>query len=167
MGHQTFHLIPSHINIIIMNTDIIYFNSKSIEPYNVFSNFYLSKIIVDSQEYLSVEHYYQSMKFTDEKIRNDIINTNNPAKVKKKALSHKCNIKNDWDDIKIDVMEKGVCAKITQNKKIGRILKNTKDKQLFELSTKDMFWGVVIDENGSRKGTNNLGNILMKLRYEL
>src|SRR5579863_3132629 len=65
---------------------ILFYSPK--EKYYEFSNFYLSKMIIDRIEYPSVEHYFQAMKFYDPENKDSmwfmhqILSQNTAGKVK-------------------------------------------------------------------------------------
>lgn len=67
----------------------------------------------------------------------------------------------DWDEIKVEVMEEGLMAKFTQNPRLRELLLSTGDRELIEDSPRDNFWG------NARNGQNMLGKLLMKIRTEL
>ena len=71
----------------------------------------------------------------------------------------------DWEDVKLSIMEEVVRAKFTQNEDLKALLLATGDSVLEEGNTwHDIFWGV---DARTRKGENHLGRILMQVREEL
>lgn len=85
----------------------------------------------------------------------------NPSKAK--ALGRKVTLREDWDEVKTDVMEGIVRNKFTQNPDLGRKLVETGDAYLEEGNWwGDKIWGVC-----DGVGENRLGKILMKVREEL
>jgi predicted NAD-dependent protein-ADP-ribosyltransferase YbiA (DUF1768 family) len=86
-----------------------------------------------------------------------------------KQKENKNKIRDDWEFIKLDVMEYCLRVKLIYYwVKFGDLLKSTENKKIFEVSAgkRDTFWGVIQEETGFR-GENHLGNLLMKLRNEL
>lgn len=94
-----------------------------------------------------------------------------------RSTDHK--IKANWDDVKLDIMEKGKTslfvtlishsqayrAFMNHNFKVGKLLVLTNDRELrYGLVTMktDEFWGYA-----SGKGENHIGQILSKIREEL
>lgn len=71
--------------------------------------------------------------------------------------------RNDWDQVKIEVMRKGLEAKFTQSQHLKSLLLSTNNTELMENSPYDNFWG--IGSNGT--GSNILGKLLMELRSKL
>ena len=130
------------------------------EPYGFFCNFYMSTIIVDGKMYRSVEHYYQSRKPTDRRVRQRIIDSRDGLRAFR--IGHtlgKEEIRPDWDSIKVKVMKKALKAKFSQNPHLREMLLETGNATLHENSPWDMYWGI--------KGKDMLGKLLMELRSEL
>lgn len=70
--------------------------------------------------------------------------------------------RDDWDDIKIDVMRRIIRAKADQHEYVRRKLLATGERLLIEGSWRDNFWGV--GPNGD--GQNMLGKLWMELRAD-
>ncbi len=113
-------------------------------------------IIINNEEIKSSEHYYHSRKTTDPILRKQILDMDNPYEVKKFCKTIK--IRDDWDDIKISVMEEASDIKYTityfRLKLIACLEPIIEENKHY-----DIFWGTC---NG--KGENNHGKILTKLR---
>ena len=71
-------------------------------------------------------------------------------------------IRPDWNDVRIHIMETALKQKFIQNKQLLELLINTGSKIIVENSPRDNFWGIGKDG----KGQNNLGKLLMKLRTQ-
>ena len=79
-----------------------------------------------------------------------------------KKMGRRVNLRKDWEDVKIQVMEKGLRLKF-QDPTLRKKLLATGDEELVEGNPwGDRYWGVC---NGS--GKNKLGKLLMKIREEL
>lgn len=80
-----------------------------------------------------------------------------------KRLGRQVDMRDDWEDVKDDVMYEVVLAKFTQNEELKDKLLATGDEELVEGNTwGDRYWGQV---NGV--GKNMLGKTLMRVRDEL
>ena len=79
-----------------------------------------------------------------------------------KAKGRKITLRDDWENIKLEVMYEVCKAKFEQNEDIKKELLATGNEELVEISDNDDFWGLV---NG--EGENNLGRILMRVRNNL
>lgn len=129
-----------------------------------FSSFYYAPINIDGRAYLTVEHFYQSQKFTGAPdIREAVIRAPDAAEAKKISRAHQDRVRPGWDQIKEDVMWKAVTAKFTQHADLRRLLLETTGRELIENSPTDPYWG----KTPGGEGLNRLGVLLMKLRDEL
>ena len=86
-----------------------------------------------------------------------------PSKAKSKG--HQVQLRPDWEDVKVGIMEEIVRAKFRQNPILASWLLATGDRKLIEGNTwHDVCWGV---DAKTCEGENHLGKILMKIRDEL
>ena len=72
-------------------------------------------------------------------------------------------LREDWEEVKDNVMRKAVYAKFSQNIELKNILLDTDSEYIVENTSNDYYWGCGI--NGS--GKNMLGIILMEIRDKL
>ncbi len=106
-----------------------------------------------------VEQKYQAAKCLHKSDADKILQMS-PGEAKRE--SRKVEIRPDWDSVKLEIMEKLVAEKFS-NEPFKSQLLETGDQVLIEGNTwKDTFWGVY---KGS--GENNLGKILMRVREKL
>ena len=141
-----------------MERDEINFYSR--KPLNGFlSNFHRCPQTVDGIEYPTNEHYFQSMKTDDLGIRNYVATRPSPflAMCEGRGIPKKY-FRKDWDEVKVDIMLKGLRAKFSDPHLRNRLLA-TGDAVLHEDSPTDMFWG--------KKGKDMLGKLLMQVREEI
>lgn len=130
--------------------------------YRFLSNFYPSPIKWNKKWWKTVEHAYQAEKFPDnEDLQEEIRSAKYPGRAKKIAWS--CgNYREDWDDIKVEVMRKLLELKFEHPYFRDKLLE-TGDAYLEEGNTwGDTFWGTC---NG--RGKNMLGILLMEIREKL
>lgn len=129
------------------------------------SNFFpIEPFEYDGVMYFTTENYYQAMK-TKDKAERVLIAAMTPNKSKRYASSHnlKFVVREDWDYIKLEVMEFALRRKFSQPK-FKELLLATRDIFIEETNSwGDVFWGAL----PSGEGFNNLGLIMMKLRQEL
>lgn len=124
------------------------------------SNMYASVIYIEGDRYESVEHAYQASKTLDPWERRMIRKAASPFDAK--ALGKGVKVRENWDDIKVDVMKKLVKKKF-ENPFLQPMLLATDDAIIVENNTwNDQFWGVCKGE-----GLNMLGKILMEVREEI
>ena len=141
--------------------DIIKFYSVNNE-YGEFSNFALYKIRIKGKTWLTSEHYFQAMKFTNKKDQDEIRKAKSPMIAARKGRDRKRKLRKDWESIKENIMYEAIYAKFTQHEELKKLLLLTKDAKLIEHTLNDSYWG-----DGGGKGKNRLGYLLMKLRDEL
>jgi len=128
--------------------------------YGFLSNFYESPIEDENITYPTVEHYFQAQKTLNREEKLKIAKATKPAKAKK--MGRQVKLRKDWEDIKLQVMEKALRLKF-QDSTLRKKLIATGDEELVEGNPwGDRYWGVC---NGS--GKNKLGKLLMKIRKEL
>lgn len=128
-------------------------------PYRWLSNFWIVPVIYEGHQYPSVEHAYVAAKTTDEAMRAEIRAIEKPGQVKR--LGRQLALREDWEAIKLDVMEELLRSKFRQQH-LRNLLLSTGSMELIEGNTwGDRFWGVC-----DGVGENHLGKLLMKLREE-
>ena len=135
------------------------------------SNFYsLSLKITDDMGivYPTIEHYFQAQKTIDEQERIKIafIPKDQPGKAKRQG--RKLKLRNDWEEVKIDIMEQGLRQKFS----VGYLkvrLNLTKQHKLIEGNYwHDNFWGICSCPKCKNIPSHNwLGKLLMKIRDEI
>lgn len=143
-------------------SETINFYSVS-DAYGEFSNFAAFPIRLDGKTWPTTEHYFQAMKFRDEKHQSEIRKEQSPMKAARMGRSRKRPLRKDWESVKDAVMEKAVLAKFTQQEELRDMLLETGDAKLVEHTTNDSYWG----DGGDGSGRNRLGEILMKIRSQL
>lgn len=130
--------------------------------YRFLSNFWICRIVYYKEKYNSVEHAYQVAKFNDKKIREEIKNASTPGEAKRIAGRYSSMIREDWDEVKLKIMEDLIIFKFVSHLDLHDKLMETGKKYLQEGNYwEDRFWGVDLKTG---KGENHLGKILMKVR---
>ena len=130
--------------------------------YAFLSNFYPSSIFDsnDGLTYPTVEHFFQAKKSVILKERELISKADTPGRAKR--MGRKVQLRSDWEDIKLLVMEDALRRKFSKPRFRAALLA-TGDEELVEGNYwGDTFWGVC---NGT--GKNHLGKLLMKIREDL
>lgn len=114
------------------------------------------------------EALYQALKFpADSEARRCILAAATPGEAKKLGgrrgfARHHCEMRDDWDDVKLGVMRTVLRAKFSDPDLRARLLA-TGDAPLIEASPYDAYWGW----GRSKCGHNHLGRLLCELRDEL
>lgn len=134
------------------------------DEYAWLSNFYPCEIKMDGLVYPNVESAYVSAKVVDKKEKARIHKLSlqyPPGYIKKVGRS--VNMRQDWDGIKLEVMEECLKQKFALGTELAKMLVATGERELIEGNTwNDRYWGVC---NGV--GRNHLGKLLMKRRKDL
>ncbi len=128
--------------------------------YDWLSNFYPCQIKVAGVVYPSVEHAYQAAKTINPEDRAAIAALPNAAQAKR--AGKKLVVRDDWEEIKLNVMKQLVRQKFGYGW-FALLLIGTGEEELVEGNWwGDTFWGVC---RGA--GHNHLGRILMDIREEV
>ena len=131
--------------------------------YRWLSNFAPVKIKLDGLEFPSVEHAYMSAKSDDAEWKKFCSNPINKAGDVKRQ-SRNIELKENWNDIKLDVMRECVKQKFNQEPYRTKLLKTGTQHIQEGNRWNDKFWGVCLKTN---KGENHLGRLIMDVRSAL
>jgi hypothetical protein len=134
--------------------------------YSFLSNFYACQTVYKGIKYPTSEHAYQAAKTLNPKHQLAIKEKDTPDDAK--IAGRRLELRNDWEEIKDDVMYEIVKEKF-KNKRLANRLLATENKQLVEGNYwHDNYWGscfcakcLLIPKK------NMLGKILMRVRKEL
>lgn len=135
------------------------------DEYRWLSNFWFfdKPMRYQDMSFATNEHFYVAMKTKDINIRKQV--SEHPLKGVKK-FGQGIGIREDWDNIKVEVMLYGLRYKFSEsNPKLRQQLLNTGDSHIQEGNWWcDMYWGVCLKTG---VGENNLGKLLMQVREEI
>lgn len=114
----------------------------------------------------TVEAIYQALKFPDlPDVQERIIVQASPMVAKNNSRANEPSVREDWHDIKLDVMQWCLREKLAQNwDTFGPYLLRTKGKIIVERSSRDPFWGAAQVSDDFWRGENRLGYLLTDLR---
>ena len=142
--------------------EVIGFYPREFYPFDNFSSF---KVEWNGYLFSSVEEAYQAASFmgSDEELVEKIKKSHSVDEAQRIAYANRDKRREDWDDVKIFIMEELLRLKIEQNPYVKKKLLQTEDYMIVEDSPKDDFWGW----GPNRNGQNNLGKLWMKLREKL
>ena len=142
--------------------EVIGFYPREFYPFDNFSSF---KVEWNGYLFSSVEEAYQAASFmgSDEELVEKIKKSHFADEAQRIAYANRDKRREDWDDVKVSIMEELLRLKIEQNPYVKKKLLQTEDYMIVEDSPKDDFWGWGLNRNGQ----NNLGKLWMKLREEL
>jgi hypothetical protein len=132
------------------------------KEYYFLSNFSAFAILWNDKLYPTSEHVYQSEKFDDDNIKEEIRNAGSARDAKQIAKRNNDKKSSDWVSIKVGIMKKILLAKVEQHPYIKEKLLESKDKEIIENSPEDSFWGW----GPNKDGENHLGKLWMEIRAE-
>ncbi len=128
----------------------------------VFSNFSSFAIEWKGKLYMTSEHAYHSEKFEDEELKEKILNARSAHEALKLAEANKDKYREDWEEIKLDVMKEILRTKVEQHPYVKKKLLESGNRELIEDSWRDPFWGW----GPNKDGENHLGKLWMEVREE-
>ena len=135
--------------------------------YAFLSNFYPSRIpiLLEEREKTffnapTVEHYFQYMKTLSDEEGHAILAAPTPGQAKR--LGRKCQLRPDWEQVKVQVMRDALLLKFKQPEFKSKLLSTGNEFLVEGNDWNDTFWGVC-----GGKGRNMLGYLLMEIREEL
>lgn len=124
------------------------------------SNFWPCWVEFEGVRYPTTEHAYQAAKTTDKALRLLMSRATTPGQVKR--MGKKMQVREDWNDIREDVMRDLLIQKFSK-REFSALLLSTLDMEIEETNTwNDTFWGVC-----RGVGQNKLGQLLMQIRADL
>ena len=129
--------------------------------YSFLSNMYDAPVTYNGITYRNAEAAFQAQK--DPRRSQEFANLSGKEAKQKGGKSGDITLRQDWDEVKTDIMNDVVRQKFLQNKQLAEKLKNTGDRRIIEGNTwGDTEWGVY-----QGKGANKLGKILEEIRENL
>jgi ribA/ribD-fused uncharacterized protein len=132
------------------------------DPWGELSNFSPHPIDLDGERWQTTEHYFQACKFANLELQRQVREAKTPGDAAR--LGRRLpGLREDWEQVKEDVMLRALRAKFTQHAGLARLLSSTQDAELVEHTTNDTYWA----DGGDGSGKNRLGVLLMQLRAEL
>lgn len=144
-----------------MKSKIEFYSTRG--EYGCFSNFSKHFVYLKDKNWLTSEHYYQAQKFAGTEYEEEIRLLKTPGEAANRGRDKSLPLRNDWEQVKDDVMREVIYAKFTQNSECKKVLLSTNDAILIEHTTKDFYWG----DGGDGSGKNMLGTILMEIREKI
>lgn len=123
-------------------------------------------LFVNETNISNTEILYQACRFPlFPKIQEEIISQSNPMDAKEISRKYIQYTRQDWEEVKFDIMRWCLQIKLLQNyDKFSEILLSTESKIIVEYSNKDDVWGAIPVSSEILKGKNALGRLLMEIR---
>jgi ribA/ribD-fused uncharacterized protein len=133
------------------------------DPDNPLASYAQYPFELEGCEWPSVEHYYQAMKFGDAEYREQIRLAPSPKEAASLGKSKKHQKRKDWDNVKLIYMTRGTYIKCRTYPEVAKMLLDSGDTAIADVSQYDYFWGSGRD----MRATNAFGQMLMDIREKL
>lgn len=135
------------------------------KEYKFLSNFYPCKIIAWGIEFPTAEHVYVAAKTEDRVLRKVISMASTPGKAKR--FGRELDLRDDWEQIKIQVM-RGILRRKFADKKLMASLQLVREEIIEHNVWHDNFWGACIcPECANKEKKSMLGKLLMEVRDDI
>lgn len=132
---------------------------KFMKEFRFLSNMYPVEIEYQGVKYGSTEAAYQAAKCVNPGDKLRISHMSGPES---KKAGRAIQMREDWDDVKYDIMKELCTIKFTQNEEMKQKLLATEGYELIEGNWwHDYYWGKDLE---TEVGENKLGEILMNIR---
>lgn len=133
------------------------------QPRGCLSNFSDDGITVNGLYYPTTEHFFQSLKFIEPTIAQQVRAQERPIQAFYEGRKNRRYLRQDWEQVKDDVMRFAVMTKALTHAHVREEILATGEAELVEKNEKDGYWGC--GKNGD--GKNMLGQIWMEVRASL
>ncbi len=125
-------------------------------------------LTVSGIRFWTAEALYQCCRFPDAAdVQKLIIAERSPMTAKMKSKRFRERTRSDWEGLRVRIMKWCLRVKLVQHqRKFGELLRATDGRPIVEESLRDQFWGAKPCDDGTLRGKNVLGRLLMELREE-
>jgi ribA/ribD-fused uncharacterized protein len=130
------------------------------EPFGGFSNFAKYPFDAEGKAWPTSEHYFQAKKFAGTVDEEEVRLARTARDAAAMGRDRNRPLRSDWEAVKLDVMRAALRHKFNHHPSLIDLLLSTKDEEIIEQTTDDLYWRC--GSNGS--GLNLLGQLLMELR---
>ena len=100
------------------------------EPYGEFSNFSPHPIELKGKVWPTSEHYFQAQKFADSEREESIRSAKSPMIAARMGRNRQRPLRNDWENIKEDIMREALRAKFLQHPALAELLIETGNAEI-------------------------------------
>lgn len=135
---------------------------QMINEYDFLNNFYNCQVTYDGITYRNSESAFQAQKT---KTKHERLRFANLPPQKAKSIGRGVKLREDWEEVKDQIMYEVVKAKFQQNPDLKQKLLDTDNSKIVEGNYHhDRYWGI---DMRTMQGYNKLGKICEKVREEL
>lgn len=125
--------------------------------YAFLSNMFPCELKINGLTFSCAEAAFQSFKTTDLEIRKTFQNIDG---YEAKKLGRTIDLRDDWNEIRLEVMDAVLRVKFKQHPNLFKQLKEIDEPIVEDNNWNDTFWG-----RCNNKGSNNLGMLLERIKY--
>lgn len=136
---------------------------RTVGKYGPFSNFSRHPFQLNDKLWATSEHFFQAMKFEGTEHEEIVRGAIGPGAAAAMGRDRKRPLREDWEQVKDDVMRTALYAKFTRYPRLRELLLATGDEHIIEDSPYDYYWGC----GAKGDGKNMLGILLVELRERL
>ena len=126
-------------------------------------------LVVNGVPIRTSEALYQACRFPHlPEVQRLIIAEASPMSAKMKGKPHRARSRDDWDEVRVEIMRWCLRVKLAQNwGRFRNLLLATGRRSIVEDSRRDAFWGAKPIDAETLVGQNVLGELLVELREQL
>lgn len=145
--------------------NLVKFHEVHDPNYGILSPLSPHPVVVRHRQYPSLHHYFLCERFKDTPVEPQLQSAASVWELERivREAEAKSYQREDWNQVKIDVMLLGNYLKFKQNESPRKVLLETETKLLVNHTPTDDFWG----DSGDGSGKNLLGVVLMSVRERL
>lgn len=131
--------------------------------FGTFTNFSRHPIELKGKIWPTTEHYFQAQKYAGTEWEEHVRLQPTPRKAADEGRRRDLPLREDWENVKDDIMRDAVRRKVFQHSDVRDQLLKTGNEVIIEDSPIDSYWGC----GKSGTGKNMLGKILMEIREDV
>ena len=130
--------------------------------FDVFNNFSAYTVDIWGRRFPTAEHAFQWKKFerSAPEVAEAVFRAGSPNEAKEIARAHKAERAQDWEEVKVGIMEEIFRTKAVQHEDVREALRKSGSRRIVENSPVDSFWGCGPDG----RGENMVGQLWMRIR---
>ncbi len=156
----------NHDGAVAVNCSVFFKVKEAFGGLSNMSNDY--PLMVNGVKAGSSEALYQACRYPHRpEWQAEIMRANLPMIAKRIARKKEwiAETRSDWEEIRASVMRWALQVKLAQHpRRMRAIFEKSRRMPIVERSSKDSFWGAILEDDGVLRGENRLGILLMELR---
>ncbi|MBV1876195.1 MAG: NADAR family protein [Pseudomonadales bacterium] len=134
-----------------------------VDDEEILGSYYPHSFELENQQWPTIEHYYQAMKFDNISYQEKIRQAQTPARARRLGRTRFKKIRKNWREVRAAFMTRAIYTACHTYPYLAQSLLQTNPQTLVENAQYDYYWGCGRD----RLGTNMYGQVLMRVRDKL